>query len=368
MKKSLILIAPDKFKGTLSSFSAAKIIKKALLSCEISADIKTMEMADGGEGSAKLLAGKRRQRIFYDAAGCVGQKLRAAVWVDPDTDTAYIDSAEVIGMKRKSNLSVYPTQRTSYYLGVLLKQLIERYTKVGLCVGGTATVDCGIGMIEALGAKFTIDGNARDKIILISDLVNHDVKCDWGEAAIETLREKLKVYVDVDVPLIAAPGLPSSLMFARQKGVNDMAALEVALRRYAALFPKGELSGAGGGLASALGAMGVEIVSGAEALCARIISETDRRKPDLIITGEGSIDAQSFEGKVVGTLYSLCAKRHIPMLAIGGICDSALPARPGLKIIATIDKPQKYLSATQAAENLKIAAIKAARELSSFKF
>lgn len=368
MKKPLIIIAPDKFKGTLSSLKAATIIKNALSECGVEAIVKIIEMADGGEGSAKLLSGKNHKRVFYDAEDCGGRKIRAAVWVDQMTGTAYIDSAEVIGMKRRGNLSTPVKQRTSYTLGILLKQLIEEYTNVGLAVGGTATVDGGAGMMQALGAIFTLNGTICNRKILLLDFSESHVECDWSGVNIDQLRKKMTVYVDVDVPLIAPPGHPSSLMFAKQKGVTDINALKNELLRYSALLPDGTHSGAGGGLASALGAFGIKIKSGAETLCERIESLIATQRPDLIITGEGSIDAQSFEGKVVGTLYEICAKHRITMLAIGGICDIALAPRHGLKTVATIEKPLKSISAAQAADNLKIATTKAFQEMSSLKF
>ena len=251
MKKPLIIIAPDKFKGTLSSLKAATTIKNALSECGVEAIMKIIEMADGGEGSAKLLSGDNHRRVFYDAQDCGGRKIRAAVWVDQTTDTAYIDSAEVIGMKRRSNLSIPVERRTSYTLGILLKQLVEKYSKVGLAVGGTATVDGGAGMMQALGATFTLNGTICDREILISDFSESNVECDWSGVNINQLRRKLTVYVDVDVPLIASPEHPSSLMFAKQKGVTAINVLMNELQRYSALLPEGTHNGAGGGLASA---------------------------------------------------------------------------------------------------------------------
>lgn len=354
--KPLIIIAPDKFKGTLSSGKAARVIKEAIASLGIGARMRIVEMADGGEGTARLLAGKGGRRVFFDALDCRNSRIRAAVWVDESTSSAYLDCAEVIGMKRRSNLRVGPMSRSTFGLGILLKTLIDRYEAVGLCVGGTATVDCGIGMMQGLGARFYSSDTLMADGITSADFLGDVERVDWSGVDAEKLRLKLTVYADVDVALIAPEGTASSLMFARQKGVTDMRQLATFISRYEQTLPgrHGFLSGAGGGVASALGAMGVKIVSGADALLPRIESIISGNRPALLVTGEGSVDAQSFEGKVVGKLYELCRAHEIPMLAIGGIADSTLPARPGLEVIATTARRGEFITEAQAADNLLI--------------
>jgi glycerate kinase len=270
----MILIANDKYKGTITAERAAHIIADALgrNRCVLT------PMADGGEGTAQVLASSTPWQ-------CCGK------WhYNKLTREAAIDSSAVIGLQQIDRRTHNILTATSAPLGEALNAIADAgAVRIYLGVGGTATCDGGEGMLDALTP-------------------NHN----W--------REMIVGVCDVAVPLADA------LMFAPQKGATpaDLPLLMERLKRVQHRF--GGVSrwdGAGGGIGYALAsALGCKCVSGAQFVLKHY--NIDWQNIDLVITGEGRIDAQTSCGKVVSEVQAAAKAHGVRCIAIGGCVDPAL--------------------------------------------
>lgn len=308
-----ILIAPDKYKGTLTAQEAADIIASELVDWPC---VK-VPMADGGEGTARAL--------------CTGPgwDWRGRYYVDSNNGVAVIDSSAVVGIQPGADI----LSLTSEPLGLLVKQLVEEegMKKVIIGVGGTGMCDGGVGFLQALG--------------------------DYKQYT-----DKLLGLCDVAVPLVPQkPGGPSALMFAPQKGATEAdmpilcGRLEGAIRDYGhGVRP---FDGAGGGLGFAIGnAIGAPCVSGAKYVLEHLSIDLDQI--DLIVTGEGRLDEQTSQGKVIAVLSDVAKQHNIPLVAIAGsvvghpecqVIDASdyLPASPLTSAIAgaRLSQASRHLAA-----------------------
>lgn len=270
----MILIAPDKYKGTLSAFEAARIIASACARPFLLAP-----MADGGEGTACVL--------------CRGDEWMShgKAFINTRTAEAVIDSSAVIGLQGVDLRTHNILTASSAPLGREVRRLLDYgCTKVKIGIGGTCTCDGGAGFLEALGDYAA----CKDRLLGLSD---------------------------VQVPLLAPAGRPSALMFAPQKGATDemLYLLADKLARVEGKYGPGHspYDGAGGGLGYALASViGCEVVSGA----AYVLDSygIDWGKIDLVVTGEGRYDSQTLRGKVVQAVRSHARSRGIPVVVLAG--------------------------------------------------
>lgn len=279
----MILIAPDKFKGTLTARQAASAIASAIQG----RDYIKAPMADGGEGTADILCSSpqwERHDTYY---------------VNNLTRTAMIDSSAVIGLKGIDVRHHDILRASSAPLGVKVREIIKGgCEKVVIGIGGTSTCDGGEGFLVGLGTEKL--SQYRDKIIGLSD---------------------------VSVPLIAKPGEPSALMFAAQKGATpaDIRILQHRLESLYEEYPgrRSPYDGAGGGLGFAIASViGAECHSGAGYVLDHY--EIDWSKITLTITGEGKIDDQTATGKVVDAVTRASLAHGVPAVAFGGIVEPQL--------------------------------------------
>lgn len=315
-----ILIAPDKFKGTLSAQEVADIIASRLVT--LGASIVKIPMADGGEGTAQCLAG-----IFemsprsIPACDSMMKPIPsgATYYVNPTTRIVAVDSSAVLGLSLIDPKASSPLERTSFPLGKLISDIIvaEHPESIYIGVGGTSTVDGGKGVLEALGF----------------DYVSREVRIELP---------KIIALLDVECPLIAPGGCPSSLTFAPQKGATSGEIEEIRRnlteleQRIPSLIGASD-TGAGGGLAFALKALSATMMSGADFIINNL--GVNELKPDYIITGEGSLDAQTRLGKVVSRVIDYGVREGIPVIAVGGRVMDDFDLKGASKIIST----QHYL-------------------------
>lgn len=289
----MILIAPDKFKGTLTARQAAAAIASAIQDQEY---IKA-PMADGGEGTADILCSSPE----WDK--------HDSYYVNNHTRTAVIDSSAVIGLKGIDIRHHDILKASSAPLGVKVREIIKGgCEKVLIGIGGTSTCDGGRGFLIGLGTeKLSL---YRNKIIGLSD---------------------------VCVPLVARIGEPSALMFAAQKGATsaDICILQQRLESIYEKYPqkRSPYDGAGGGLGFAIASViGAECVSGAEYILEHY--DIDWSKITLTITGEGKIDDQTATGKVVEVVTRTSLAHGVPVVAFGGTVEPRLKSQ---SIISTSD-------------------------------
>jgi glycerate 2-kinase len=334
-----IILAPDSFKGSLSSEEVCAAIETGLRRVLPNADIVHRPMADGGEGTldAVLSASKesrRKQALIKNAAGQSAEAAYALIR-HGIYEAAVIEVATIVGITDSANMAVPVGARSSYGVGELMRVLIDegiRHFFVGL--GGTSTNDGGAGLLAALGVKFV--SSTRKPIEPTPDglatLISVDVTAldpRLSECAITLLS-------DVNNPLCGEMG--ATAIFGPQKGVaasevnridgvieNYATRLEAALQRSAKDKPG---AGAAGGLGYALQLMGAKFASGAETVAELIALKDACSGADWLITGEGRSDVQTLLGKTPYTAAQIARKhgtKHLQAtLLSGGVDPSAL--------------------------------------------
>ncbi len=341
----MILIACDKFKGTLDAGTANGIISRALRDLGISEEIVTLPMSDGGEGLAEAL----------DAVPTGAGK---SVYILPQTGDALLASSDYCGRLQYGVYGVSILDRSSYALGVAIRNAVAHGSGFGHCyvgVGGTMTADGGAGMLQALGFGFLtrshrlVDRPVTPRILLDDVVaVRYPDECCAG-----ILRTRLTALSDVSASLVSPP--LSALDFIAQKGADadEGECVGRALVRLRDLTGGGEslIDGAGGGIGYALASViGAETLSGAEFVIARRVAPLTGIR--LIITGEGCIDSQTSGGKVVDALNRFGIRRGIPVLSVGG-CVKGNPSYRYVVATAPYVSGNVLPTAKEAADNLR---------------
>jgi glycerate kinase len=319
-----IVVAPDKFKGSLTAVEAAGAIARGLsLSCP-DAEVVQLPVADGGDGTvaAAIAAGYERRRV--GVAGPTGEPVEADFAVLGGR--AVIEMAEASGLRRLPGGRFAPLTASTYGTGQLVAAALDAGARhVVLGVGGSASTDGGAGMAQALGARLL--GAAGEDVSPggagLADLVRIDVAdLDPRLAAAEVV-----VAIDVDNPLTGPRG--AAAVFGPQKGATeqDVAVLDAALTRYAEIVQRdlgsavADVPGAGaaGGTgAGALAFLGARMTSGIALMLDVTGFATALAGADLVVTGEGSLDVQSLSGKAPVGVAQAAAAAGVPVVALVG--------------------------------------------------
>lgn len=333
-----ITIAIDSFKGSLSSYAAGEAASRGIRRIYPDADIRVRPLADGGEGTLDALCtglgGTKRTVSVTDP---LGRRIYCEYAVCP-TDGAYGDRLAVIEMSAAAGLTLLspderdPLATTTYGVGELIADALSlgiRDFIVG--IGGSATNDCGAGMLSALGFGLydrdgcTIPYGARG--------LERLARIDCTTALPELANCRFRVACDVTNPLCGENGC--SAVFSPQKGAkpDDIPKMDEWLANYAKLAknavpdcdPDYSGSGAAGGLGFALHSfLGAELVSGVELVLDVTRLEADIAVSDLLVTGEGRLDSQTAMGKAPAGAASLAAKHNVPNIALtGSVGDGA---------------------------------------------
>lgn len=366
-----ILVAPDKFKGSLSAVAVAEAISSGFRQVWPDAEITHAPIADGGEGFADALRDALGgEWVTTRALDPIGREVDARyAWVEKEK-LAIIDMSEASGLWRLKPEERAPLRANTYGTGQLIRHATKRGAKkilVGL--GGSATTDGGIGMAAALGYNFlTSDGEDLEPLpgnLLALIRIEH-------EDAIEL--PEIVAACDVQNPLLGARGCAT--IFGPQKGANemDLVALEEGLLNLADVvatdlecdFRETPGAGAAGGIAfGLLSFCKAKICSGFDLVAETLHLEERIVACDLVITGEGRIDGQTLEGKGPAGVAQLARKHQKPVLAFAGsIAESADVGSLFDALCAIIDEPVSLDIAMQrGAEFLERSAARAARVL-----
>jgi glycerate 2-kinase len=314
-----ILIAPDSFKGSLSAFEAAEAMQRGVARARPEAETDMCPLSDGGEGFARvLLAACGGTLRSASVVGPVGERVRAAWALLADGSTAVVESAEAIGLGRVSENLRAATRTTSYGVGELIREALTagaRTIVIGL--GGSATTDGGAGMAQALGV--VLDGASEP---ITADQITALRSIDAAGRDPRLAGVDLVVAADVENPLTGIGG--AARTYAPQKGATEAEAakLDTALAHWAALagdagFGAGD--GAAGGLGYGLRVFaGARLESGIDLVLDRVRFDEKLRSCDLVLTGEGRLDAQTARGKVVSGVCRRCRSAGIPAVALAG--------------------------------------------------
>ena len=361
MKKCIVI--SDSFKGTLSTLDICAIAREVFPAHFPDCELVTLPVADGGEGTvACFLEALQAQPVTVSISGPFGEPIQA-VYARKNS-LAVIEMASAAGLPLAGERRD-PETATTYGVGQLIHHAVEQgCTDILLGLGGSATNDGGCGCAAALGTCF-FDAAGNSFVPVggtLADIAHIDVRerC----RLLENVR--VTVMCDVENPLFGPNG--AAWVFGPQKGADDaMAArLDDGLRHLDAAFQQdlglhlADLPGAGaaGGMgAGSIAFLGGTLRSGIEAVLDAV--DFDRRLDgaDLVITGEGRIDAQSVQGKVISGIARRTAPRNIPLVAIvGGIGPGAEAAyRLGLTAMFSINRAAESFaeSAPRSAENYR---------------
>jgi len=319
-----IVVAPDKFKGSLPATQVAAAIAAGLHAGRPGAEVVTIPVADGGEGTVDAAVAAGFERVPVTAAGPAGDPVRASY--ARRGEVAVVELAGVCGQARLPGGRPAPLTASSFGAGEVLRAALEAGAqRIILGVGGSASTDGGAGLLQALGAR-VLDtcgepvrpGGAGLREVAALDLTGLH-RAQYPADII--------LAADVDNPLTGPDG--AAKVYGPQKGASpaEVAALDAGLRRWAAVvaaavgrdWSRTPGAGAAGGVGfAALAVLGATRRPGIELVLDLAGFETALDGADLVITGEGSLDAQSLAGKTPVGVARAAARRGIAVVAVAG--------------------------------------------------
>ncbi len=364
-----VLIAPDKFKGTLTAEQAAAAIARGWTRARPGDRVTVLPISDGGDGFGRILGesigGSAVRTKTVDAAR---RRMTAQWWWEGKSRTAVIESANIIGLARLPTGRFHPFELDTFGLGkVLLAMARKGARKCYVGIGGSATNDGGFGMAQAIGWRFLDRAGVEiDRWTALDRL-----------AKIERPGNKLPlpriiVAVDVQNRLLGTSGC--TRVYGPQKGIRpeDYSVADAALKKLSQKIhvvtganPAGQSgAGAAGGLGFGLVAFaGARLEPGFDLIAGRIGLLPCLGRADLVITGEGSLDHSSLMGKGVGVIAGHCQKMGIPCLGLAGrLADEARLQKRfhsvfGLKLVTSARR-----ALTQAGASLELLAAQVAAD------
>ena len=292
----LALASPASLKGVLSPLAAARSLASGLRRVE-GVEAREAPVADGGEGTAAVLhatlGGEWHSAVVSDPL----RRPVDARWLLLDDGTAIVEAASALGLTLVDPRDRDPLRAASDGLGELILDVLARgVDTLVVCIGGTATVDGGVGMRRVLGDRL------------------RDVR--------------VRAACDVRNPLLGDRG--AARVFAAQKGADEPAVDELERQLTAMLelapFRAVRGAGAGGGLGAAFAALGAELVEGAELVLDLIGFDRLAAHAGLVITGEGTVDATTFEGKAPGAVLARCRVLGVRCELFGGLVAPGIDA------------------------------------------
>lgn len=346
-----VVVAPDSFKGSLCAHEAAAAIgaglRDATEAAGVEVEVRLCPVADGGEGSvdAVLSAGwSRRERTV---TGPTGRPVRAAFAISPSTmtpRTALVELAAASGLAQLPAGRPDPRRAATLGTGELVRAALEEeVARLVLCIGGSASTDGGTGLASSLGARFL----AGDGTVLapggaaLVDLARIDV----GGLDARLRSTEVVVACDVDSPLTGRTG--TAHVYGPQKGAtpDDVLDLDAGLSRLAEVLRRDlgvDVSqvpggGAAGGVgAGALAFLGARLTPGIDLLLDLVGFDALLEGADLVVTGEGSMDAQSLAGKAPVGVARRARAAGVPVVVLAGRIDLDGPARARLADLGVV--------------------------------
>ncbi|HZI97428.1 MAG TPA: glycerate kinase [Actinomycetales bacterium] len=322
-----VVVAPDKFRGSLTASEAAEAIADGVRDADPSADVATVPVADGGEGTIEAALSAGYRRIDHDVTGPTGEQVTAAVALSPDGGTAVVELAAASGLSLLDEPA--PLTASTRGTGELVRHALDAGARtVVLAVGGSAGTDGGAGLLAALGARALDaegselgDGGAALRGISRLDLDGLDPRLSPAGVVLAC---------DVDNPLLGPRG--AAAVFGPQKGAtpDDVRLLDEALQRWADAVEAATgadhrdvpgAGAAGGAGIAALGVLGARAVPGVDVVLDLVDFDDRLLGADLVITGEGSFDAQSLAGKAPVGVALRARAAGVPAVVLAGRLD-----------------------------------------------
>ena len=359
-KMNKIIIAPDSFKGSLTSAQVTETISKEIQTAFPDCNIIEMPIADGGEGSVDTIISVLGGAIHKSNVLSPDDRTIEANYGIATNGTAVLEMAQSSGITRQKNLN--PMTSTTFGFGELIKAALGKGAReFVLCIGGSATTDGGCGMAAALGVEFF--DSKGNKFIPSGETLSEIAKIDTKNLDKRIAECKFTVMCDVDNPLFGERG--AAYIYSPQKGATPAQVLildsglqhfgEKLSEHFGREFYNIPGAGAAGGLgAGCLAFLGANLMSGIEAILNLCNFAKQSKDADLIITGEGKLDEQSFQGKVLSGIRKNSG--NVPIWSICGVCDydkktlknegiSVFETSEGISKEESMKNPEKYIKA-----------------------
>lgn len=348
MKK--IILAPDSFKGTMSSIEICEIMKEEILAEFPNCEVVSVPVADGGEGTVdSFLEAVPGRKIEIAVKGPYFENIESFYGLIDGGKTAIIEMAAAAGLPMVGDHK-NPMRTTTFGVGQLVKAAVEGGAEdIIVGIGGSSTNDGGCGMAAALGVKFY---NEQGKeFVPVGGTLDEIAWCDPSDAREMLKGVRLRAMCDVDNPLFGRNG--AAYIFGPQKGADEVMVriLDEKLMHYGGIIDKlpekrnvCTLPGAGaaGGLGAGMYALlNAELVPGIDAVLDTVRFDDLLSGCDMVFTGEGRIDGQSLRGKVVIGIARRAKKKTVPVCAVvGDSLDEGLgPAyEEGVTAVFTINR------------------------------
>lgn len=322
-----ILIAPNAFKNSRNAQAAAEAISIGFEQSSLACTTECFPIADGGDGTAELIISKLGGRIIpVMVQDPLGRMINASFGLVDNGLTAVIEMADASGLRLLKQNELNPMRATSYGTGQLMKKALDLgVKKIVIAMGGSATVDGGTGILAALGVKFLNDDSTELinlpeslKQLEQSDLTNLDTRIADCE---------IVVLCDVDNKLLNDDG--AAAVFGPQKGATPFEVnllnegltqlSKVTLKKLGTDMATIKYGGAAGGASAGVYAyLNAKLVNGIDYFIDITGFDNALAKADLVITGEGSIDEQTLQGKGPFGVASRAKAKNIPVVGIAG--------------------------------------------------
>ncbi|MEO6232427.1 MAG: glycerate kinase [Ferruginibacter sp.] len=376
-----ILIAPNAFKNSLSAQAAAEAIQRGLHNSKLDCTCECFPVGDGGDGTGELIMQKcNGERYEATVKDPIGRDITAAYGIINSGDACVIEMADASGLRLLKKNELNPLRATSFGTGQLIKAALDKgIRKIILCMGGSATVDGGCGILSALGIRF-LDAAGTELLALPERLVDL-ASIDFSNLDERILSSEITVLCDVDNKLLGAHG--AAAVFGPQKGASpeDIKILEQALSKLAAITLQQtgidmaaiKYGGTAGGAAAGLhGLINARLVNGINYFLDITAFESSLQKSAIVITGEGSIDEQTLQGKGPFGVASRAKKLGKPVIALAG--KVPLTKSPELSayfdvLLSIGNEPMELKMAMAAtAQNLERTALELGNTLSIGRF
>ena len=328
-----IVIAPDKFKGSLPAAEVAAALaaglRDALDQAGAQVELITIPVADGGDGTVDAAVAAGFARVPVTATGPTGQPVSPG-YARRD-DLALVELATVCGLERLPGGQLEPLVSSSYGVGEVMRRALDAGAReLVLALGGSASTDGGAGMLQALGAQ--VRGEQGEPLGRGGGALGAVTGLDLTALVLSGLdpapgAARITLAVDVQNPLTGPDG--AAAIFGPQKGATpeQVARLDEALRRWARLvagatgrdWSQAPGAGAAGGVGfAALAVLGAQQRSGIDLILDLVGFDAALDGADLVVTGEGSLDTQSLAGKAPVGVARAAARRGIPVVAVAG--------------------------------------------------
>lgn len=310
-----IIIAPDKFKGSLTGLQFCDAIERGIRKHVPDVEMEKLPLADGGDGTVEVLKYYLDgEMISLNVSDPLGRAVKASYLFSEVKKTAFIEMAEASGIRLLNDKEANPLKTSTYGTGELIKDALEKGVEhIILGIGGSATNDAGMGMARALGYRF-FDKDNKELLGIGKDLQKIE-NIDVSGVHPKIKEVNFELACDVDNPLYGPNG--AAYVYSPQKGASSKMVIEldnglivfneVVKSQFQLDLQNIKGAGAAGGLgAGCILFLGAHLNSGIELIKKEAGFDQKIKNADWIITGEGKLDSQTFSGKVIrGVLDSL---------------------------------------------------------------